>query len=111
MAAGDEATTSTDAVNGSQLWHWTQDTSNIYSNYSLYNDIASLTQGSGAVKYFEGTPIPTSVLPLGLLMLAFYKGWFFPVYLLGGIRLHLAAGLFILSGSLMISKTIRVPKP
>ncbi|WP_162253822.1 YadA-like family protein [Rhodanobacter sp. Root179] len=53
MAAGDETTTSTDAVNGSQLWHWTQDTSNIYSNYNLYNDIASLTQGSGTIKYFN----------------------------------------------------------
>ena len=53
LAAGSETATSTDAVNGSQLWHWTQDTSNIYSNYSLYNDINNLTNGSGGVKYFN----------------------------------------------------------
>jgi len=48
VAAGAETATSTDAVNGSQLWNWTQNASNMYSNYSLYNDINSLTQGSGA---------------------------------------------------------------
>jgi len=53
LAAGSETATSTDAVNGSQLWHWTQDTSNIYSNYSLYNDINNLSNGSGGVKYFN----------------------------------------------------------
>ncbi|WP_458069665.1 YadA-like family protein [Rhodanobacter sp. BL-MT-08] len=47
VAAGAETASSTDAVNGSQLWHWTQDGSNMYSNYSLYNDITSLNQGGG----------------------------------------------------------------
>jgi autotransporter adhesin len=41
--------TSTDAVNGAQLWHWSQDTTNQYSNYSLYND---LTTSPGS-KYFS----------------------------------------------------------
>jgi len=81
------------------------------SRLARYNVTAdSLSGSSGAVKYFEGTPIPTSVLPLGLLVLAFYKGWFFPAHLFGA-RLHLIDGLFLLSGSLMISKTIRIPKP
>jgi len=81
------------------------------SRLARYNVTAdSLSTTSGAVRYFEGTPIPTSVLPLGLLMLAFHNGWYFPVYLLG-TRLHLVDGLFLLSGSLMISKTIRIPKP
>ena len=56
LAAGAETSTSSDAINGSQLWHWTQDTSNIYSNYSLYNDIQNLPgpgNGGGAVKYFN----------------------------------------------------------
>ena len=56
VAAGAETATSTDAVNGSQLWHWTQDTSNVYSNYSLYNDIQNLQNGGGGggtVKYFN----------------------------------------------------------
>ncbi|MHB1056962.1 MAG: YadA-like family protein [Rhodanobacter sp.] len=53
VAAGAEAAASHDAVNGSQLWHWTQDTSNVYSNYSLYNDITHLAQGAGKVKYLN----------------------------------------------------------
>lgn len=62
------------------------------------------------MSYFEGTPIPTSVLPLGLLMLAFYSGNLFPAEILG-MKVHLIGVLFVISGSLMISKTIRMPKP
>jgi autotransporter adhesin len=43
MATGAENAASTDAVNGSQLWHWTQDTSNAYSNISLYNRLNTST--------------------------------------------------------------------
>jgi autotransporter adhesin len=53
LAAGAESATSTDAVNGSQLWHWTQDTTNQYSNLSLYNDIQNIHPGTGSVKYFN----------------------------------------------------------
>ena len=54
LADGAETVNSSDAVNGSQLWHWTQDTSNIYSNYSLYNDIQNLSPGgAGSMKYFH----------------------------------------------------------
>jgi autotransporter adhesin len=55
VAAGAETSTSTDAANGSQLWHWTQDTTNSYSNTSLYNDINNLQKstGTGKVKYFN----------------------------------------------------------
>jgi autotransporter adhesin len=54
LAAGAESATSTDAVNGSQLWHWTQDTTNQYSNYSLYQDIQNIKPGGGgSVKYFN----------------------------------------------------------
>ena len=69
----------------------------------------TLSEGTGKVKYFEGTPIPTSVLPLALLVLAFQRGWLMPVDI--GVRFHLVSLLFLLSGSLMISKTLHVPKP
>lgn len=81
------------------------------SRLARYNVTAvEMADETGKVKYFEGTPIPTSVFVLGLLMLAFRYGWFFPVNLLGA-RLDLFALLFFLSGSLMISKTLRIPKP
>jgi CDP-diacylglycerol--serine O-phosphatidyltransferase len=70
----------------------------------------ALSADTGKVKYFEGTPIPTSVVPLGLLMLAFATGELYPVDLFGA-TLHLVSLLFLLSGSLMISKTLHIPKP
>jgi CDP-diacylglycerol---serine O-phosphatidyltransferase len=69
----------------------------------------TLSGGTGTVKYFEGTPIPTSILPLALLMLAFACGSLLPVHI--GVSFHLVSLLFLLSGSLMISKTLHVPKP
>ena len=81
------------------------------SRLARYNITAeALAADTGKVRYFEGTPVPTSVVPLGLLMLAFYQGPLFPVRWLG-VRFHLVALLFALSGSLMISKTLRIPKP
>jgi autotransporter adhesin len=55
LAAGAVTATSSDAINGSQLWGWTQDTTNQYSNYSLYNDIQNIKPGGGggSVKYFN----------------------------------------------------------
>ncbi|MEO6724213.1 MAG: CDP-diacylglycerol--serine O-phosphatidyltransferase [Blastocatellia bacterium] len=81
------------------------------SRLARYNVTAvEMADETGKVKYFEGTPIPTSVVVLGLLMLAFFYGSFLPVKLLGA-RLDLVALAFWLSGSLMISKTLRIPKP
>jgi len=62
------------------------------------------------VEYFEGTPIPTSIVPLGISMLAFYGGTLYRVNLFG-IEWHAIALLYLVSGSLMISKTLRIPKP
>lgn len=70
----------------------------------------SLATESGKVRYFEGTPIPTSVVPLGLLLLAFHRNALYPI-MVGGLELHLVSLLFLLSGSMMISKTLKVPKP
>lgn len=81
------------------------------SRLARYNITAEeLATPSGAVRYFEGTPIPSSVVPLGLMMLAFSNGTLFPADILG-VRVHLIVLLFLLSGSLMISKTIHIPKP
>ena len=53
---------STDAINGSQLYGWTQDTSNVYSNVSLYNQIVNIS-GGGANKWVTGNP-STFIAPI-----------------------------------------------
>jgi CDP-diacylglycerol--serine O-phosphatidyltransferase len=81
------------------------------SRLARYNVTAeALSAQTGKVEYFEGTPIPTSIVPLGLLMLAFYRGNLYPVDLFG-VEFHLPVLLFFISGCLMISKTLRIPKP
>jgi CDP-diacylglycerol--serine O-phosphatidyltransferase len=81
------------------------------SRLARYNVTAeSLAADTGKVTYFEGTPIPTTIVPLAALMLAFYRGTLFPVDLFG-VQLHAIALLFLVSGALMISKTLRIPKP
>jgi len=77
---------------------------------------ASLSDDSGKVKYFEGTPIPTSIVLVALLGVAFYQDaisealWFGAIRL-GPATLHPLTLLYGLSGSEMISATLRVPKP
>lgn len=78
---------------------------------------AELTDAdTGKVKYFEGTPIPTSVVLVLLLGLAFYLGhvderlWF-GVYKVGPALLHPLVLIFAASGSAMVSATLRIPKP
>jgi CDP-diacylglycerol--serine O-phosphatidyltransferase len=71
---------------------------------------------TGKVKYFEGTPIPTSVVIVVLLAVLFWAGrvnealWL-GEWRLGPATLHPLAIVYGLSGSAMISKTLRVPKP
>jgi len=77
---------------------------------------AALSSESGKVKYFEGTPIPTSILIVVLLGVAFYDNaingalWL-GVYLIGPATFHLLTLVYALSGSAMISATLRFPKP
>ena len=85
------------------------------SRLARYNVTAeALSEGGGKVKYFEGTPIPTSILLVAMLALAAAFGalgqnlWFGEL-MLGGFKLHPLVLLFGLSGSLMISR-IRIPK-
>jgi CDP-diacylglycerol--serine O-phosphatidyltransferase len=81
------------------------------SRLARYNVTAErLSAQTGHVEYFEGTPIPTSIVPLGISMLAFYGGTLFRMNLFG-IEWHAIALLYLVSGSLMISKTLRIPKP
>jgi CDP-diacylglycerol--serine O-phosphatidyltransferase len=81
------------------------------SRLARYNvTVEALATETGKVRHFEGTPIPTSIVPLGLLLLAFHRQSLFPVAV-GELTLHLVSLLFLLSGSLMISKTLKVPKP
>ena len=74
-----------------------------------------LSEGSGKVAYFEGTPIPTSVLLTGVFALAAWQGrlgqsLYWGAWTIGPWNLHPLALLFVLSGTLMISKTLRIPK-
>ena len=81
------------------------------SRLARYNVTAeSLAGADGKVKHYEGTPIPTSILPLALLLLAYGLDALLEVSV-AGWRFHLTVLLFAVSGSLMISKTLRVPKP
>lgn len=87
------------------------------SRLARYNVTAeSLADGGDKVKYFEGTPIPTSVVIVLLLAVAAWQGaiggdlWF-GQWRLGPWQLHPLVLVYALSGSLMISKTLRIPKP
>ena len=85
------------------------------SRLARYNVTAdALSSGAGKVSYFEGTPIPTSILLVGMLALAAYRNSIGERLWLGeievaGFRLHWLTLGFALSGSLMISR-IRIPK-
>ncbi|WP_426166035.1 CDP-diacylglycerol--serine O-phosphatidyltransferase [Polaromonas sp. DSP2-3-2b2] len=85
------------------------------SRLARYNVTAeSLTGDGDKVKYFEGTPIPTSLVLVMVMLVAAWQGavqgslWFGQVEF-GGFTLHPLVLLFALSGSLMVSR-IRFPK-
>jgi CDP-diacylglycerol--serine O-phosphatidyltransferase len=86
------------------------------SRLARYNVTAeALSEGAAKVAYFEGTPIPTSVLLTGVLALCAWQGRIGDALLggawqVGPAVLHPLALLFALSGTLMISKTLRIPK-
>jgi len=86
------------------------------SRLARYNVTAEqLSTGSDKVSHFEGTPIPTSVVLVGVLAFAAWRGRIGnDLYLgrvaLGPFDLHPLVLLFALSGAAMISKTLRIPK-
>jgi CDP-diacylglycerol--serine O-phosphatidyltransferase len=85
------------------------------SRLARYNVTAEALSGAGGkVAYFEGTPIPTSLLLVLLMFWAARQGalgeslWFGQV-VVAGFTLHPLVLLFAVSGSLMVSR-IRFPK-
>ena len=86
------------------------------SRLARYNVTAeSLSAGADKVAYVEGTPIPSSVLLTAILATLAWQGQLgdsIPggAWALGPWTLHPLALLFALSGTLMISKTLRIPK-
>lgn len=82
-----------------------------------YNVTAeAMAQETGKVTYFEGTPIPTSVVLTAILAWLASRaqiGAALPggAWTIAGADLHPLALLFALSGTLMVSKTLRIPKP
>jgi CDP-diacylglycerol--serine O-phosphatidyltransferase len=86
------------------------------SRLARYNVTAEALSGEDdKVKYFEGTPIPTSLALVVMLAVMAMQGrlgtdiWFGMVQL-GPWQLHPLVLVYALSGSLMISKTIKIPK-
>ena len=86
------------------------------SRLARYNVTAeAMSADTGKVSYFEGTPIPTSVLLTAIVAWAAWQGRIGPALYLGawslpGGTLHPLVLLFALSGTLMVSKTLRIPK-
>ena len=87
------------------------------SRLARYNVTAEEIAGdSDKVAYFEGTPIPTSLALVIVLVVAAATGrigdalWW-GEWRIGPWLLHPLVLLYALSGSLMISKTLRIPKP
>ena len=71
---------------------------------------------TGKVKYFEGTPIPTSIAIVAMWGIAFAIGRIDESLWLGAHRvgpglLHPLSLVYAASGSAMISGTLRIPKP
>ncbi|KAE8343906.1 hypothetical protein BDV24DRAFT_149467 [Aspergillus arachidicola] len=72
---------------------------------------------TGKSKYFEGTPIPTTLSIASLMAYWVSQGWVQEDLPLGVIaqgtafEFHPVALLFVLHGCLMVSKSIHIPKP
>lgn len=86
------------------------------SRLARYNITAeTLAQGGDKVRYFEGTPIPSSLLLVVVIAIAALNGaigdalWF-GVTQIGPGQFHPLVLMFAVSGSLMISRTLHIPK-
>lgn len=72
---------------------------------------------TGKSKFFEGTPIPTSLGVDAIMAWWVWNGWVLEdlpggVINEGGLfEFHPIVGVFVLHGCLMVSRTIRIPKP
>ena len=77
---------------------------------------AVLSDATGKVRYFEGTPIPSSVLLVLILAGCFSMGVVgdqlpLGVVTLASIHWHPLSLLYLAHGCAMVSKTLRIPKP
>lgn len=72
---------------------------------------------TGKSKYFEGTPIPTTLFTDGVMAYWLYNRWVgahlpFGVVAAGTIfEFHPAVLMWVLHGCMMVSRTIQIPKP
>jgi CDP-diacylglycerol--serine O-phosphatidyltransferase len=86
------------------------------SRLARYNvTAAAMADAQGKVKYFEGTPIPTSIAIVVFLAVLVRNGQIGASLPLGSMEvlsltLHPLVLVFGVSGSAMISKTLRIPK-
>lgn len=77
---------------------------------------AQLSDETGKVRYFEGVPIPSSLLLILVLANCFYTGHSgdhlpFGVVSLASVHWHPLSILYLANGCAMISKTLHIPKP
>jgi CDP-diacylglycerol---serine O-phosphatidyltransferase len=77
---------------------------------------AELSDATGKVRYFEGTPIPSSVGLVLILAGCFSMGAVgeqlpLGVVTLASVHWHPLSLLYLANGCAMISKTLRIPKP
>lgn len=76
---------------------------------------AQLADTKGKVKYFEGVPIPSSLLLILVLAVCFSTGQVddqlpFGVLQVSSLHWHPLSMLYFVNGCAMISKTLRIPK-
>ncbi|HEY1268620.1 MAG TPA: CDP-alcohol phosphatidyltransferase family protein [Candidatus Binatia bacterium] len=86
------------------------------SRLARYNVTAAEIAAAGEkVKYFEGTPIPSSLFLILILGVSFHWNRVGDALPLGaarvaGLEWHPLSLMYFLSGAAMISKTLRIPK-
>jgi CDP-diacylglycerol--serine O-phosphatidyltransferase len=72
---------------------------------------------TGKSKYFEGTPIPMSLVIVQVMAYWVYKGWTLEQVPMGlwlegtMFEFHPVVAMFILHGCTMVSKSLHIPKP
>ena len=78
--------------------------------------LPTMTGDTGKVPYYEGTPIPTSLVVVGILAIALWTGnvgaeiWGGQMEI-GPWKFHPLSLIYAVSGSAMVSKNLRIPKP
>ena len=87
------------------------------SRLARFNVTANdLMTDAGKVSHFEGTPIPTSLALVAVLAVAFGTSAVHDALWLGAVQLgpwqlHPIVLMYALSGTAMVSATLRIPKP